>query len=176
MRMAKQQISMEYALLGFLRRDSVHAYEISRRLSDAQSVGLVWHLKQSNLYSLLDKLEADGLITSLTISQGSRPPRKVLSLTDLGRERFDMWVISPVKHGRDFRMEFLAKLFFAAREGKITQLTDAQREECNKWLRELRTQIAASSGYQRVVYEFRLGQTEAFIAWLETHARSLAVA
>jgi DNA-binding PadR family transcriptional regulator len=37
-------LSTEYALLGFLRRQPMHGYEIHQQLSDATGLGLVWRL------------------------------------------------------------------------------------------------------------------------------------
>ena len=47
-------------------------------------------------------------------------PRKMLRLTPRGREAFAEWVRNPVEHGRDFRLEFLAKLYFATQVERST--------------------------------------------------------
>ena len=60
--MVKQPLTTEYALLGFLRQQPMHAYEIHQTLLRNEALGLVWHLKQSLVYVMLERLEAEGYI------------------------------------------------------------------------------------------------------------------
>ena len=169
---------LEHALLGLLRQRPSHAYEIHQMLQQSEQLGLVWHLKQSQLYALLTRLEEAGYIASTTEPQGSRPPRKILHLTAEGQAAFSEWVASPVEHGRDFRLEFLAKLFFARQEGTETaaQLIAEQRRACQGWLDQLHAQAARSSteSYDWLVLQFRVGQINAVVDWLALCETTLA--
>jgi DNA-binding PadR family transcriptional regulator len=170
---------LEHALLGLLRERPMHAYEMHARLEQAESLGLVWRLKQGHLYALLGRLEEAGYVASITQLQIGRPPRKVLHLTDAGRWAFDAWLAAPVAHGRDFRMEFLAKLYFAAQEGPsaVAALVGRQRAECALWLAGQRARLdetPADQPYERLVHRFRLGQIEAILGWLDACAASFA--
>ena len=165
-------LGLTYALLGLLLDHPMHPYEMHQQLLQAEALGLVWHLKQGHLYALLAKLEESGYLVSTTELQGTRPPRKMLSLTAEGRKAFTRWVGTPVQHGRDFRVEFLAKLFFAGREGPgaVTALISRQRVECAVWIAELRREISAldpDRRYDRLVLQFRLSQLEAIQTWLD---------
>ena len=144
----------------------MHPYQMHQQMLQAEALGLVWHLKQGNLYALLAKLEESGYLVSTTELQGTRPPRKMLSLTPEGRKTFTEWVETPVQHGRDFRLEFLAKLFFAGREGPgaATTLISHQRLECSRWIAELQREISALDPDRR--YD-RLSQLEAIQTWLD---------
>ena len=42
---------LEYALLGLLRREPLHAYEMYQRLRRGELLGHIWQLKQSHLYA-----------------------------------------------------------------------------------------------------------------------------
>lgn len=177
--MIKQPLTMEHALLGFLRQRPMHAYEMHQMLAQAVELGLVWHIKQSQLYALLARLEEAGYIEATTETQGTRPPRKLLHLTPTGEEAFETWLITPVEHGRDFRLEFLAKLFFIAHErlGAAT-LIQAQRSTCQGWLADLRTQsvdVKDEYPYDWLVLQFRIGQIEAILDWLGTCESTLVV-
>lgn len=172
-------LGIEHALLGLLRQQPRHAYELHQQLIQAAALGLVWHLKQGHLYALLAKLEAAGYIISATEPQGTRPPRKMLRLTPDGDAAFSAWLATPVAHGRDFRLEFLAKLFFAAQEGMatVTALLAHQRAACQTWLSDLRARGAAASvnrPYDQLVLEFRIGQIEAILPWLDRCEAALA--
>lgn len=163
---------LEFALLGLLRREPLHAYEMYQRLQRGELLGQIWQLKQSHLYALLARLEEQGLISGATELQGVRPPRRMLALTPDGIAAFTAWVTTPVRHGRDFRLEFLAKLACAANEGPVTtgQLISTQRTTCRAWQSDLQTHIAAvpvSQPYDRLVLEFRAGQISAILDWLD---------
>lgn len=174
-------LTTEHALLGFLRQQPRHGYEIHQHLADPDGLGLVWRLKQSQLYALLGKLEDEGYLTATLELQDTRPPRKIFHLTEAGRAAFLAWVQSPVAHGRTLRLDFLAKLYFAQREGPtvVLRLIEEQRIVCRDWLAAQRQEIEALQGthpYERLVHEFRLGQIEAMLTWLDTCQAVLAAA
>jgi DNA-binding PadR family transcriptional regulator len=171
--MVKLPLTIEHALLGFLREHPMHAYEIHQTLLRPEALGLVWHLKQSLVYVMLERLEDAGYITTTLEPQNSRPPRKLLHLTPSGHAAFDRWLALPVEHGRDFRLEFLAKLYFAGQDGPavVARLLTAQRAACQGWLGDLRAQADATRGerdYDWLVLQFRIGQIDAILAWLDT--------
>jgi DNA-binding PadR family transcriptional regulator len=168
----RQPLTIELALLGFLLDESRHGYEIHQQLSDPAGLGLVWRVKQSHLYALLGRLEQQGFITGHQEPQDNRPPRMVFHLTASGRETFNLWVSSPVPHGRELRQEFLAKLYFAERQGanRAKRLIDRQQSACRKWRAELmdRLREAEEPGrYERLVWQFRVGQIDAMLTWLD---------
>lgn len=175
---ATSSLTLEHALLGFLQQRPMHAYEMFQLLSRGKPLGQVWHLKQSHLYALLARLERVGYVATTTEAQGIRPPRKVMSLTAGGRSAFQRWLVTPVAHGRDFRIEFLAKLFFARQSGAeaVAALVDVQRRACQGWLLTLRAQltsIGAECSYDRLVLQFRISQITAILGWLDTCTNTL---
>ena len=171
-------LTIEHALLGFLRVAPRHGYEIHRRLSDPTGTGQVWRLKQSQLYALLAKLEDEGYIASTLQAQDARPTRRVFRLTKAGRETFLAWAQSPVTHGRELRLDFLVKFYFAQREGArvATTLIAAQRAACQEWLAAQRARSKAlrrDRSYAWLVTQFRVGQINAMLAWLDTCEQTL---
>ncbi len=169
--MTRLQLTVETALLGFLYRQPRHGYEIYQQLLADDGLGLVWQLKQSQLYALLTKLEQQDYITATLEPQEARPPRKVLQLTAAGREAFLSWLRSPVPQGRQMRLEFMAKLYFARQvePAAVACLIDGQRDVCRAWQASLQAQADALSSerpFEWLVYQFRLGQIEAMLNWL----------
>ncbi len=162
---------IEFALLGFLRQEPLHGYEIYQRLSASDGLWLVWRIKQSRLYAMLDRLEEAGHIQSTLSPQENRPARKILHLTPLGEQTYFEWVQSPVSHGRELRLEFLAKLYFALQEGDrcVAKLVRRQTERCRQWLaaeRAEQAQTVKRSAYTALVHRFRAGQRRAMLEWL----------
>jgi PadR family transcriptional regulator, regulatory protein AphA len=179
--MIKTPLTIEHALLGFLRLRPMHAYEIHQTLLRAEALGLVWHLKQSLVYLMLDRLEEADYVSVVLEPQGSRPPRKILHLTPSGQAAFTRWLVAPVAHGRDFRLEFLAKLYFASQDDPASAATliGAQQRACRDWLTDLRAQAATLSEarhYDWLVMQFRIGQIEAILAWLDICAATVVPA
>ncbi len=171
MPMVKLPLKIEHALLGFLRRQPMYGYEIYQRMVASSELGLVWNIKQSMLYAVLARLENEGYLRSTIETQESRPPRKILSLTPRGEEAFVRWVATPVKHSRDFRIEFLAKLYFALQDGAepALALVKRQRKATQATVEAMQRQAddMLHRSYDWLVLRFRIGQTAALLDWLD---------
>ncbi len=188
MRTERHPLTMEHALLGFLRRRPMHGYEIYQRIMDPEGLWLVWRMKQSQLYALLLRLEAEACITSTLQPQDAHPPRKIYKLTRAGRDRYLGWVRSAVPHGRELRQDFFGKLYFALQEGPevAAELLARQREACHAWLADMRAAQELSDGdvpgqhyelsFESFVGDFRIGQIGAILAWIEHSQQRLQVA
>lgn len=178
---AKGPLTLEYALLGFIQSEPTHAYEIHQRLEQTEMLGLVWRLKQRQLYALLERLESEGYVAAVLEPQDNRPPRRLLHLTPSGAAAFCQWLTTPVAHGRDFRQEFMAKLYFARKSeaASVATLIAQQRSVCQQQIEEFRTQLAAMPAERvldTLVFHFRIGQLAATLQWLDTCTTLLVVA
>jgi PadR family transcriptional regulator AphA len=170
--MTKIPLTIEYALLGVLRRQPMHGYELHRHLSSADALGTVWHMPQNRLYALLGRLEEEGYVTSQAEQPTNRPTRKVFHITKPGEEAFHQWVKRPVQQGRKVRLEFLVKLFFACQSGNTAAiaLIEQQKQECISWVIGTQSAVGAENpgtSYLMLVQQFRIGQIEAMISWLD---------
>ncbi|MBK8048035.1 MAG: helix-turn-helix transcriptional regulator [Anaerolineales bacterium] len=169
----KHPLTMEYALLGFLRQRPMHGYEIHQRIEAGEDDGMVWRVKQSLLYTMLGRLEDEGLVSSTLETHGARPPRKRYSLTAKGDTLLQAWLQTPVRNGRDFRLEFLTKLYFAQLAGSSAALTLIRRQltasqtQLNRLTHTANT-AATTESFAGLVSDFRVGQMEAVINWLKT--------
>ncbi|MBK8985081.1 MAG: PadR family transcriptional regulator [Chloroflexi bacterium] len=174
MTLKTSSLTIEHALLGFLRGQPKHGYAIHQELTDSAGLGPVWQIKLSQLYALLDKLESAAYVFTVTEPQENKPPRKLFHLTAVGEAAFLAWVESPVAHGRSLRLEFLVKLYFARREGTDVEsrLLAAQRVRCQEWLAAQESRAAGEAQnageYGRLVHQFRLGQIQAMLDWLNS--------
>jgi len=176
--MSASQLTIEHALLGFVYQQPRHGYEIHQQLMAEDGLGLVWRLKQSQLYALLTKLEQQGYLTASLEPQDTRPPRKMLQLTTAGKEAFLAWLQTPVPQGRKMRLEFMAKLYFGRRLAPAAAITllDGQRDICREWLASLQTQanaLASERPFEWLVFQFRMGQVEAMLNWLDVCEQAL---
>jgi DNA-binding PadR family transcriptional regulator len=158
-----------YLALGFLAERPAHAYELRERLR--QGLGSLWHVATSQLYAVLHRLEAEGLVRS-TITEGRGAARFVYTLTERGEGALWQWAEAPVGRPRDLRGEFLAKVYFLRRLAP-ERLPALLRAE-SRCLERLRQRLADA---QRVLTDdpevghlaasFRLTQVESALSWLE---------
>lgn len=168
----KHPFTIEHILLGLVRHQPMHGYEIYQRLKGHGVLGMIWKVKQSQVYALLAKLEQAGYLDSATPqSQGAYPPRKELSLTNEGADAFAAWVSTPSSYWEDAQNEFLAKLFFAqlTADDSAYALVEQQQATCVTWCNEVRTRLQALTPCQSsewLVLQLRIQQIEAFIGWL----------
>jgi DNA-binding PadR family transcriptional regulator len=148
----------------------MHGYELHQELSRKTGLGLIWTVKQAQLYALLAKLESGGLIAAEVLVQGHRPARRVFHLTEEGGAFYKAWVKEPSGR-RDFRLGFLAKLYFAQREGPdaAKALLADQRRLCALWLEGMieRRDACGDGNLDGLVYRYRVGQIEAMSVWLD---------
>lgn len=161
-------VSPQPVLLGLLMSAPRHGYELYQEFS--RDLGRVWDLGLSKLYAQLKQLEEAGLVEAQLEPQPSRPARKVYHLTSEGRAVFLEWVRQPTPYLRHIRVEFLARLYFfrwLALDG-LDQLVAAQQAVCQAQVERF-DQLAAETEdpFRRCVLEFRRGQLEAVIDWLD---------
>jgi len=167
----RHSLSIELALLGFLRQGPLHGYQIHQQLSGPSGLSQVWRLKQSQLYALLARLDEAGYISGTLQAQESRPARRVYSLTPRGEAVYLEWVRSPVSVPRQIRQEFLTKLYFARRESTqaYAELVIAQRAATHGWLADLQARSPASPDAEPqtwLVYQYRIHHIQAILDWL----------
>ncbi len=165
-------LSIEYILLGLLAENPRHGYDLYKQITHFDAISLVWNIKQSQLYALLDKLEGDGLLLSTMIAGESHMMKKEFRLTGAGEQTFKAWKSSPVEHPRDMRQEFLAKLYFCQKDSEACgfDLIEEQRVLCNEWLISQQMDYSGAQdgqSFERMVFQFRISQTRAMLDWLD---------
>jgi DNA-binding PadR family transcriptional regulator len=164
--------TLEYILLGLIQEQPAHGYALYDRLRNTPELSLIWQVKRSKLYYLLDKLESEGLLSVSVSSQGPYPDRKVYQLTSRGKKALASWLNSPVMSSRYIRLAFLSKLYFLLRENeeRAAVLIDQQVKICQGWLQNLQRQqqsLEKDDFINSQVFLFRIGQINAMLEWLE---------
>ena len=111
---------LKHALLGFLKYEPKTGYEIKQVMDS--STNHFWHAKQSQIYTTLKKMEADGLICSHHEPQESRPDRRVYTITESGDKTLQQWLSQPLTTLETSKRVLLLKLFFSGKQKKETLL------------------------------------------------------
>ncbi len=120
-------MSVKHAMLGILAEKDLHGYEL--KSSFDEKVGEFWSLNYGQIYSTLDRLEKEELVTHDRQSQDRRPDRKIYSITGKGRLELEKWLSAPVKGVRALRDDFFIRLVFMNRNdtGPILDLIEKQK-------------------------------------------------
>ena len=167
---SKRELSPEYPLLGLLMAGPNHGYDLHQRLS--AELGNVWHLSQSQAYSVLKRLEKQGDISVQRRPQEKLPARQVLHITAAGRRRFKHWLEDAAStSARTVRLEFLTRLYFAnlLAPEQSARIYASQAEEITRTIRRLRmalAQVPQNQAFNRMSLDLRLRQMELIRAWL----------
>jgi PadR family transcriptional regulator AphA len=156
------------ALLGLLIVRPQHGYELYQEFN--QELGRVWRIGLSQLYAQLKQLEKDGLVMAQTAPQVNRPARKVYHLTSAGRKAFLDWLHQPTPYLSHIRFEFLARVYFfrLLELPGLQEFVAKQKMICQARVETLaRAASETNDSFARLVLEFRKGQLEASIQWLD---------
>ncbi len=163
-------ISPEFALLGFLIAGPSHGYDLHQRC--VTELGQVWHLSQSQAYTILKRLEDHADISAQVIEQEKLPARQRLRITRAGRLRFFEWLEQGVgKNARSIRLEFLTRLYFAQlyRPEALAQIYNAQSsgiEATIVRLEGLIEHLPPEQVFNRLSLDLRLRQMRLIQNWM----------
>ena len=98
--------------------------DLTRRFE--KSFGFFWHATHQQIYRVLGRMVADGLVEVEVVAQTGRPDKKVYRATDTGREFLADWLATPTP--MDPLRSDLAVKMRGATYGDRTKILEALRE------------------------------------------------
>jgi len=163
-------------ILGCLLDSPAHGYEIRRRFKTFynQSHGL----NEGQLYTTVKKIENEGLVTRELVHQENNPPRKVLRLTEKGRQEFNSWLLGeddqdPVAFDFFHVFSFLQKCNYFMHLPKktvlemVTRQIDREAARATEFNRVREGMTARGVNHYRLrIIEFGISFQEMKIEWL----------
>ena len=165
-------MSIKYALLGLLADGPLHGYD----LKAAYEHELVpeGHLNYGQVYTTLERLTRDGLVTHDVVRQSERPDKKVYELTRQGRKELREWLATPSPLDLDLRNETYVKLMLARRlKGTDPrEVLAVEHRACFERLHEVsqaraRAEKEGAPLQAVLLLELAVLRLEAFLKWLE---------
>lgn len=165
-----RDVRPEFVMLGLLMHRSMHGYDLFTQFQ--AQLGRVWHISQSQMYAILKRLEAQGLIEGLVEERENSPARRYLAITPQGLAHFSTWLMSPTDcSSRVLRMEFISRLFFASMQGGQVpaiivedQVALIERQLANHVA--LLATLPEEDVFNRLGVDFRVHQLRAELSWL----------
>mgnify|MGYP001682425475 FL=1 len=168
---------LRHAILGLLSHQPQSGYDLSRAFNS--SVVYFWYADQSQIYRTLDRLEADGAISTQVIPQSGRPDRRVHSLTESGRAELDAWLMSPLEPNT-VKDPLLARVFFAARLGheRVDAFLSEAEERFRRELEELEAididVVDLDTAMKAAVLRYGIDGTKTQLEWVRQTRRAVA--
>ena len=138
-----QATRTELSILGLVAwSGEASGYELHKRAES--SVGFIWAPARSQLYAVLKRLAADGLVSGRRVAQSDRPDKVLCSITDAGRDVLAEWLgrVEPIEP--EDRDGMLLKLFFGASGDP-----DALRRQLLDYARRAEDRLATYRGIER---------------------------
>ena len=101
-----------YAVLGILSLGPRSGYDIKKLIE--RSIAHFWSESFGQIYPILRRLAAEGLVARRRERQAGKPDRHVYTLTPRGLAELQQWLARPARP-EPFRSELLLKLFLGGR-------------------------------------------------------------
>ncbi|OKL50429.1 PadR family transcriptional regulator [Boudabousia marimammalium] len=167
-------MSVKHALLALLARGESNTYQL--RKDFLETTGQSWPLNIGQVYSTLQRLERDGLVSrgEKQPSQDGNSETEPFSLTEDGREELLKWWFTPVDREKPARSELVMKLALAASTPgvDVAKIVQTQRRNTMNALRDFtRLKVSATSSPAelpwQLVIENHIFMAEAELRWLD---------
>ena len=166
-----KRLTPDEVLLGLLKAQPAHGYDLLEWFRSPQHLGLIWKMSTSQLYAVLKRLEEKGLIAGRVLPRADAPSRTEYALTDKGETRMMDWLNDPhppISIHR-IRVLFLSRLYIASLLDLPTDgIIDRQLTACLKHHQRMQTELAeVSTDIEKLTLTYMIGQFEAVVRWLK---------
>lgn len=162
--------SIRHFILGLLARQPMCGYDIKRFLKS-----LSWLIDSpsfGSLYPALHALLESGLVTVEVIPRQDKPPRKIYSITEAGRQGLQEWMEQPVAPGASLKA-FLMRLILASNlshAGLLAHLQQRRAEVAAHQLALRQVNEVLDEGAdlgERLAFDYVLAVATVELAWLD---------
>jgi DNA-binding PadR family transcriptional regulator len=164
-------MSIKHAIMGLLAGRPLHGYELKAGYEELVPATA---LNFGQVYTNLERLNRDGLVTFEVVNQAERPDKKVYALTEVGRKELREWLATPSSLDLDLRNETFLKLMLARRlrGADPLKVVAMERRAAFEQLHEVaqgkaRAEQEGAPLHNILLLELAVLRLEAFLKWLE---------
>ncbi|MBN1487010.1 MAG: PadR family transcriptional regulator [Anaerolineae bacterium] len=175
--MPKSVVNIRNFILGLLAQQPMSGYDI-KRLSESLS-WLIGGLSYGSLYPALHALLQEGLVEVDVVQNEDRPPRKVYSLTNKGKQVIKSWGSQPIKKEASLK-DFVMCLFMGSNlplsslEEHIRQRKLQVRQHRDTLVQMMERESNIVDLGHRMAMGYGLAIANAELAWLESMLAELS--
>jgi DNA-binding PadR family transcriptional regulator len=163
-------MSVRHALLALLAEGPKYGHQL--RLEFEDRTGEVWPLNVGQVYTTLQRLERDGLVTAADDDHDGGPQR-VFHLTDAGSGELDRWLRTPPDPSAPPRDELVIKVLVALHlpEVDVAALVQVHRRQLVELMQQY-TRLKEDASDDEIglllVTDAELFRLDSLIRWLDT--------
>jgi DNA-binding PadR family transcriptional regulator len=117
-------MALDHAILVSLLEQPGSGYELARRFD--RSIGYFWTATHQQIYRVLGRMQADGLLAVREVPQQGRPDKKEYSVAPPGRAALSRWLHEPVEP-ESLRHELAVKIRGAAFDDPAALIREVER-------------------------------------------------
>jgi DNA-binding PadR family transcriptional regulator len=160
---------LELAILGLLKEQELHGYELKKRLAD--TLGVVSGVSFGSLYPALARMERSGAVVTVSVAPRGARSRKSYRITEKGEELFEELLASDTASIEDSRLFHLRLAFarYLPAEARIGML-ERRRAQLVERLTQSRTRARAGrrvDAYVRSLIDHDREATQHDLTWIE---------
>jgi len=170
-------VSIRHLILGLLTQQRMSGYDIKRFLKS-----LSWLIDSpsfGSLYPALHALLEDGLVTMEVAPRQGRPPRKIYTVTEAGRQALRKWMDQPVAPRASLKA-FLMRLILASSFSHTGLISHLQQRRSYIAVHQAALEPIAEAldgtmdlG-QHLAFDYGLTLATAELAWLDSTLEQLS--
>ncbi|MDH7479143.1 MAG: helix-turn-helix transcriptional regulator [Syntrophomonadaceae bacterium] len=135
-------MSLKHMILGSIKEFPAHGYEMIRMIfRDFAEQGP--GVNSGQLYTLLGRMEMEGLIEREVVHQDKAPSRKIIKITPEGEREFERWLHSDLAEIEYTRYDFFHKYGFLYKVNHFNKLSpEEQLAKVNQQLSQMEEKLA----------------------------------
>jgi PadR family transcriptional regulator AphA len=170
-------VSIRHFILGLLTRQPMSGYDIKRFLK--RQSWLIDGPSFGSLYPALHSLLENGLVTVEVIPRDDKPPRKIYTITETGRQVLGEWMDQPTSSGVSLKA-FLMRLILASNLSYDRLITHLEQRHAQVTTHQLALEQSAGGMDEgadlgdRLALEYSLAVATAELAWLDRTIKSIS--
>lgn len=154
----------------WLARQPMSGYDVKRFLKN-----LSWLIDVpsfGSLYPTLHALQEDGLVSVEVVPGHDRPPRKIYSITEGGRQKLQEWMRQPAASNSSLKA-FVMRLALANQRSQVSLLTHLEQRRARVAAHRLMLEQAVEALDEnvelgeRLTLDYGLALAAAELAWLD---------
>ena len=166
---------LELAILGLLKEQTMHGYQLSKRLAD--TLGAFWKVSYGSLYPALKRLEREGAVESVFPRDEVGRRKNVYRITEKGEELFyELLQEAGQESWEDNRFRVRLAFFKYLKPETRLRLLEKRRAYLEDRLSEIKTSLRNAreriDNYTRSLMEHGREATQQDIAWLDDLIRA----
>jgi DNA-binding PadR family transcriptional regulator len=166
---------LELAILGLLKEQTMHGYQLSKRLAD--TLGAFWKVSYGSLYPALKRLEREGAVESVFPRDEVGRRKNVYRVTDKGEELFyELLQEAGQESWEDNRFRVRLAFFKYLKPETRLRLLEKRRAYLEGRLSEIKTSLRNAreriDNYTLSLMEHGQQATQQDIAWLDDLIRA----